>query len=122
MPGFVKDIKDFFARGNLLEFAVGLLLALVLWPVVDAVIDGMVLPLIAMIFSQDSFNGLSFTINDAHFYYGAAISPLVTLAVVAVAVYFGAVRPFNLWETADQDEDEDEDTSLLRQIRDSVRR
>ncbi len=122
MPGFVKDIKDFIARGNLVEFAVGLLLTLVLWPVVDALVDGLIMPLIAAIFSQPSFDGLSFTIGDAHFWYGAAISPLVTLAAVAVAVYFGVVRPFNLWDTPEKAEDKDEATSLLRQIRDSLRR
>ncbi len=122
MPGFIKDIKDFIARGNLVEFAVGLLLALFLWPVVDSLVDGLIMPLVAAMFSQSDFNNLSFTISDAHIWYGSVVSQLVTLTGIAVVVYFGVVKPFNLWDKPDRDDDEDEDTSLLRQIRDSLRR
>jgi large conductance mechanosensitive channel len=122
MSGFVKDIRDFISRGSFMEFAVGLLLALVLWPVVDSIIDDLLMPLISAMFSQADFNSLTFDVGDAHVRYGALISQLVTLVAVALAVYFGVVRPFNSWETPDRGEDKDENTSLLRQIRDALRR
>ena len=128
MEKLLKEFKDFVSRGNLIEIAVGLVMALAFKAVIDAFVEGLMMPLVAAIFGQPSFDGLTFTINDAVFFYGALITQIVTFGLVAAALFFVVVRPFNAWQArkaAGQEEEVSappEDIALLREIRDSLSR
>jgi large conductance mechanosensitive channel len=68
----------------------GLILA-----VVQAVVDGVLEPLIAMIFGEPNFNDvLSFTINDATFRPGLVITAAILLVATGAVVFFLIVRPY----------------------------
>ena len=45
-----KEFKEFINRGNLIEIAVGLVIALAFKAVVDAFVQGLLMPLVAAIF------------------------------------------------------------------------
>jgi len=124
----LKEFKDFVSRGNLIEIAVGLVLALAFKAVIDALVDGLLMPLVAAVFGQPSFDGLTFTINDAVFFYGAVITQIVTFLLVGAALFFVVVRPFNAWQARKASGEEEapavppEDIALLREIRDALHR
>jgi len=124
----LKEFKDFVSRGNLVEIAVGLVMALAFKAVVDAFIGGLVMPLVAAIFGQPSFDDLTFTVNGAEFLYGTVITQIVTFLAIAAALFFFVVRPLNTWHTRRAAGDEPaseappEDVALLREIRDLLRR
>jgi len=48
-------LKDFIAKGNVVEIAVGLVMALYFQKIVDAVLNGVINPIIAAIFGEGSF-------------------------------------------------------------------
>ena len=58
----LKEFKQFAVRGNLLEVAVGLVLALAFTAMVNALIDG-IDALIAAVFGEPSFDAV-WTIGD----------------------------------------------------------
>jgi large conductance mechanosensitive channel len=124
----LKEFKDFVNRGNLVEVAVGLVLALAFKAVVDAFIAGLIMPLVAAVFGQPSFDGLTFTINGAEFFYGTVITQIVTFLAIAAALFFFVVRPLNAWHARRAAGEEPapvappEDVALLREIRDLLRR
>lgn len=124
----LKEFKDFVSRGNLVEIAVGLVMALAFKAVVDAFIGGLVMPLVAAIFGQPSFDDLTFTVNGAEFLYGTVITQMVTFLAIAAALFFFVVRPLNTWHARRAAGDEPaaeappEDVALLREIRDLLRR
>ena len=124
----LKEFKDFVSRGNLVEVAVGLVMALAFKAVVDAFVAGLVMPLVAAVFGQPSFDSLTFTINGAEFFYGTVITQIVTFLAIAVALFFFVVKPLNAWHArrAAGDEPEPaappEDVALLREIRDLLAR
>ena len=124
----LKEFKDFVSRGNLVEVAVGLVMALAFKAVVDAFVAGLIMPLVAAVFGQPSFDSLTFTINDAEFFYGTVITQIVTFVAIAVALFFFVVKPLNVWHArrAAGDEPEPaappEDVALLREIRDLLAR
>ena len=128
MDKLLKEFKDFVSRGNLIEIAVGLVMALAFKAVIDAFVDGLLMPLVAAIFGQPSFDGLTFTINDAVFFYGAVITQIVTVLLVAAALLFVVVKPFNAWQARKASGEEEEpaappeDIALLREIRDTLNR
>jgi large conductance mechanosensitive channel len=59
-----REFKDFVLKGNLLELAVAFVLGLAFAGVVTAFISGIVLPLIAAIVGEPSFDALQFTVGD----------------------------------------------------------
>lgn len=128
MEKLFKEFKDFVSRGNLIEIAVGLVMALAFKAVIDAFVDGLLMPLVAAVFGQPSFDGLTFTINDSVFFYGAVITQIVTFLLVAAALFFVVVKPFNAWQARRASGEEEapaappEDIALLREIRDSLNR
>ena len=123
----VKEFKDFISRGNLIEIAVGLVMALAFKAVVDALVNGLLMPIVAAVFGQPSFDSLTFTINGAVFFYGTVITQAVTFVLIALALFVFVVKPFNAWQARNTKQEEEtapgepaEDILLLREIRDRL--
>lgn len=120
----IEQFKTFVSRGNLVEVGVGLVMALAFKAVVDAFIDGLVMPLVAALFGEPSFDALTITINDTEFLYGTFITQAVIFLLIAVAVFVFVVKPFNTLQGRFSDDEADdpapppEEIKLLRQIRD----
>jgi len=53
------------------------------------------MPIVAMIIGKPDFSGLTFTINDAVFRYGAFITAAITFVSTAAAIFFFVVKPLN---------------------------
>jgi large conductance mechanosensitive channel len=124
----LKEFKDFVNRGNLVEIAVGLVMALAFKAVVDAFVAGLIMPGIGAVFGEPSFDGLTFTLNDSVFSYGTFITQAVTFLLIALALFLLVVKPFNAWQARRASGEEEapaappEDVALLRQIRDALQR
>ncbi len=63
--------------------------------VVSSLVNDLVMPIIAMIIGKPDFNGLTFTINDAVFRYGAFITSVITFVAIAAAVFLFVVKPMD---------------------------
>lgn len=91
----MKDFKEFLLRGNLVDMAVGIVVGVAFAAVVTALVGDLITPLIAAIGGQPDFSGLSFTINNSHFLYGAFINSAITFVVIAAVVFFLVIKPVN---------------------------
>jgi large conductance mechanosensitive channel len=89
----LKEFRDFLMRGNLVELAVALVMGLAFAALISSFVDDLVMPVIAMIIGKPDFSGLTFTINDAVFGYGAFITALITFLATAAAIFFFVVKP-----------------------------
>ena len=122
----IQEFKTFVSRGNLVEVAVGLVMALAFKSVVDALVNGLIMPLVAAVFGEPNFDALTFTIGDAVFLYGTFITQLVTFLLIALALFLFVVKPYNTFQNRFEEDDvEDpapppEDIKLLREIRDAL--
>jgi large conductance mechanosensitive channel len=63
--------------------------------VINSLVNDLIMPVIAMIFGKPDFSNLTFTINDAKFYYGAFITHTIQFVAIAAAVFFFVVKPVN---------------------------
>ena len=91
----LKEFRDFLMRGNLVELAVAFVNGLAFAALVTSFVDDLVMPIVAMIIGKPDFSGLTFTINDAVFRYGAFITAAITFVTIAAAIFFFVVRPMN---------------------------
>ncbi|MDH3539180.1 MAG: MscL family protein [Acidimicrobiia bacterium] len=118
----IKEFKEFAFGGNLVEIAVGLVMALALVALVGSLIEHVLMPIIGIIFGEPSFDGaLIATINDSEIRFGSFLTALVTFTSIALAVYFFVVKPYKAYKARVESGTEEpapppEDIELLRQI------
>ncbi len=91
----LKEFRDFLLRGNLVEVAVALVLALALTALVTSFVEDLITPLIAAIFGQPDFSGLTFEINDSVFRYGEFLNALIAFVLIGAVLFFFVVKPVN---------------------------
>ena len=89
----LEDFKDFLFRGNIIELAVAFVMGVAFAAVVNSFVESLIMPIVAMIIGEPDFRGLTFTINDATFYYGAFITDVIQFVAIAAAVFFFVVKP-----------------------------
>ena len=82
-----KEFKDFMIRGNLLELAVALILALAFGAVINSFVNDVLMAAIGGLFGQPNFAALSFTVGEAEVSYGAFLNALVNFVLVAFALF-----------------------------------
>jgi large conductance mechanosensitive channel len=122
VKGFFKEFRDFAIKGNLIEVAVGLVLALAFTALINAFIADLITPIIAAIFGKPDFSNLTFTINESRFLYGDFINAAITFISVAF-VLFLVLRAYNrLKKPAAEEVGGPTEIELLTEIRDSLKR
>ena len=124
----LKGFKDFLLRGNVIDLAVAVVIGGAFALVVSALLEGLITPLLAAVFSQPDLSSVGvFTINDARFSVGLVLSAVLNFVVIAAAIYFLVVVPVNrLMEMRKRGEEPEvaapsEDIVLLQEIRDLLR-
>jgi large conductance mechanosensitive channel len=120
MGDLLREFKTFVNRGNLVELAVAFTLTLFFVPVVNAIVDGVILNLIAAIFGQPNFDAITIGVGEADLLIGTVITALVTFLIVAF-VCFLIVKAYNAFYTKEHEEDELSEIDLLTEIRDELR-
>jgi len=91
----IKEFRDFLMRGNLVELAVAFVIGLAFAALINSFVNDLIMPIVAMIIGKPDFSGLTFTINDAVFRYGAFITAAITFVSTAAAIFFFVVKPLN---------------------------
>lgn len=88
----LDEFKKFLFRGNVVDLAVAVIIGTAFTAIVTAITQGMITPLIGMIFSKD-FTAMTFEINDSTFSYGTVIDAVIRFVCVAGVVFFVIVKP-----------------------------
>lgn len=92
----LREFKDFAMKGNIVDLAVAFVMGLAFAAVVTSLVSDLIMPIIAMIIGKPDFSGLTFTINDAVFRYGAFITEVISFVAVAGAVFIFIVKPMQM--------------------------
>ena len=95
MPKVLTEFKDFISRGNVIDLAVAVVLGAAFTQIVNAVVEGLLTPLIGILFSRD-FSEMTFEINDSVFRYGDVINAVLQFLAVAAAIFFFVIKPMNV--------------------------
>jgi large conductance mechanosensitive channel len=90
----IAEFKAFAFRGNLLDLAAAVILGIAFAAVVDALVSGILLQIVAAIFGQPNFDGLSLGLGEADIRYGRFLTASLSFLAVAVVLFF-VVRAVN---------------------------
>lgn len=125
-PGMLAGFRDFVARGNAIELAVGIVIGGAFTAIVTSIVDGIINPLIAGIFGQPNLDNLwTISLGAAQLKPGMVLTATINFLLVALAVYFLVVVPLNALASRRAQEEAAagpaEDIVLLTEIRDLLR-
>jgi large conductance mechanosensitive channel len=118
----IAEFREFINRGNFIDIAVGFVMGAAVAGVVTALVERLIMPLIALVFGQPDFDAIG--TFGAEGSVGAVITAIVNFLFIAVALFM-IVKVYNRMQRKDPDEAEPEadpeDVVLLREIRDALR-
>src|SRR5690606_14617202 len=90
----LREFRDFILKGNVLELAVGVILAVAFGAVVVAFTEGILMALIAAVAGKPDLNALAFDVNGTPIQYGRVLTALISLLRVGGAL-FSVVKGVN---------------------------
>ena len=114
-----QEFKDFMLRGNILDLAVAVVIGAAFGKIVQALVENIIMPSIALIFGNTDFASEWQYMGIT---YGVFIQAIIDFLIIGAAV-FVFVKVVNKL-TGDrfvEEEAEDEQLVLLREMRDSLK-
>ena len=133
--GMVSEFKEFVARGNVVDLAVGVVIGAAFGKIVTALVDGIVMPLVGVALGGVSVSDWKYVLKpatvdaagnkvaEAAIAYGSFIQAAIDFLLVAFVIFL-FIKAYNRMrkpvETAPVAPAEE--VLLLREIRDSLRR
>lgn len=141
----MKEFKKFIAKGNVMELAVGLILATYFGAIVKSFVDDILMPPIGKLLGGVDFSQLKYIISDSvaesakgagdgvaevAISYGVFINTIITFLIVAFAVFMVAKAYNRMVEKMKREHEEvpappveaTKEEKLLEEIRDLLRK
>ncbi len=129
--GFIAEFKEFIARGNVIDMAVGIIIGGAFTSIVNSLVNDIIMPFMAIFTGKVSFNVLVLTVGNTVIPYGNFIQNIVNFLIVSFAVFI-MVKSINNMRRKQEAELEpeapaappepSEEVLLLREIRDSLKK
>jgi large conductance mechanosensitive channel len=87
----LKGFREFIARGNVLDLAVGVIIGAAFGAVVDSLVKDLITPIIGLIGGQPDFSAMKL----GPVAIGTFLNAIVAFLIKAAGLYFLIVLPFN---------------------------
>lgn len=123
----IKEFKEFIAKGNVMDMAVGVIMGSAFGKIVTSVVDDLLMPLIGIVIGGVDFTNLSIKIKDATITYGNLIQNVIDFLIIAICIFF-MVKAISKVTKKDKEEEiveeepkKDENIVLLEEIRDLLK-
>jgi large conductance mechanosensitive channel len=118
-PSLFEEFKAFITQHDVIAIAVGLIMALYTKAIVDALLDGVFLPIISAIFGKPNFAAIGFDIGEARISIGLVIQAIINFVIIALILFLVVKVWSKLWVKRAAGPTE---VDLLTEIRDELRR
>lgn len=97
----LQEFKKFIAKGNVIDLAVGLILATYFGAIIKSLVDDIIMPPIGMLLGGVDFGDLKIVLKEAveevpevSINYGSFVNNIITFLIVGFAVFM-VVRSYN---------------------------
>lgn len=133
----LKEFKAFIAKGNVLDLAIGLIMATYFGAIVKSLVDDMLMPVIGNLIGGIDFKEMKFVLTEAvvdaegvetaaevAINYGTFINNIITFLMVAFAVFM-LVKGYNKLKKKEEEKPVSgptKDQELLTEIRDLLKK
>lgn len=122
----LKEFKQFIARGNVVDLAVGVIVGGAFGKIVTSLVNDIMMPLIGIVIGGIDFSNLSITFRDATITYGAFIQNIIDFLIISACIFLfvkfinGLSKPKK--EEKPKEVKKSDDVILLEEIRDLLKK
>ena len=123
----LKEFKEFIARGNVMDLAVGVIIGGAFGKIVTSLVGDIIMPIIGVIIGGIDFTGLTVKIANAEIKYGSFIQNVLDFLIIAFCIFM-LVRIVNKFmskihkEKAVEEQKKSDEVLLLEEIRDLLKK
>lgn len=125
MKQVIKEFKEFIARGNVVDLAVGVIVGTAFGKIVTSLVNDILMPLIGIILGGINFTNLTIKIEDSTIYYGNFIQNIIDFLIVAFCIFI-FVKVINAITTKKKNKEEEivksDEVIILEEIRDILKK
>src|SRR6476619_3879998 len=133
--GMISEFKEFIAKGNVIDLAVGVVIGAAFGKIVTALVDGIVMPLVGValggvsvtdwkwVLKPETVDAAGKKIAEVAVRYGSFIQTLIDFVIIAFVIFL-LLKVYNRMRRPAEEAPAapPEEVLLLREIRDSVKR
>ena len=100
----LKEFKQFIARGNVIDLAVGVIIGAAFTAIVQSLVTNLINPLIGLFVGKIDLSNLVLQVGDAKFKYGSFLNSVINFLIIAFVVFLivKAVNKFTKKEEKDK--------------------
>lgn len=128
MKSIIKEFKEFIARGNVIDLAVGVIIGSAFGKIVTSLVNDILTPIIGVILGGIDFTNLTIKFKDATIYYGNFIQNVIDFLIVAFCIFMfvKAINTLTHKEKKKENKKEEmpkksDEVILLEEIRDLLK-
>lgn len=99
---FTEEFKEFIAKGNVMNLAVGIIIGGAFQAIVSALVEKIIMPIVGALMGGVSFADLAITIGSAEIGYGAFIQAVIDFILIALVVFW-IVKSYNKATSAEEE-------------------
>ena len=129
----LKEFKDFIAKGNVMDMAVGIIIGAAFTAIVTSLVGDLINPIISLFMGGIDFSGMGVRLSEgedgAVFAYGNFIMALINFLIIAFVVFMLVKMVNKVKDAASKPEVEEEaaptgpsQEDLLTEIRDLLKK
>ena len=85
--GFIAEFRNFIARGNVMDLAVGVIIGGAFKGIVDSLTNDILMPFVGIFIGESTFAALSFQIGGATIALGSFIQAVVNFLIMAFVIF-----------------------------------
>lgn len=104
-----KEFKEFIARGNVVDMAIGLVMGSAFTAIVNAVVDNILMPIISGLTAGVNHEDIVLTIGGSTLKIGLVINAIISFLIISLFMFF-VVKAINAMRR-DKDEVEEAPTT-----------
>jgi large conductance mechanosensitive channel len=83
----IQEFKDFIAKGNVMDLAVGIIIGAAFTAIVGSLVEDLINPLIGIFMGGVDFSGMELAVGEATFTYGKFIMAVINFFIIAFVVF-----------------------------------
>ena len=112
----LKEFRDFIAKGNVLDLAIGVVMATAFTAIVNSLVSDIIMPFVGLILGSTDFTSITVQLGSAVLTVGNLIQAVITFLIIALVLFFVMKAVASLKSQFEKEEDgveEDDEVALV---------
>lgn len=109
----LKEFRDFIAKGDVLDLAIGVVMATAFTAIVNSLVSDIIMPFVGLILGSTDFTSITVQLGSAVLTVGNFIQAVITFLIISVVLFFVMKAVASLKSQFEKDGVEEDDEVAL---------